>query len=147
MSIISLLATLVLVSQSNIIVDDEFLQLKNKLESYGFEVKLEASPSRGSYGLLNTKTKQIWIDPLVFELGIAKPTLVHEAVHAAQYCAGNGEIETLALTISPPNIARPHFMRYRDLHRRSLEAEAYAVQAQPNSLELVTSLLSKHCSK
>jgi hypothetical protein len=119
--------------------------LKKKLENYGFEVRLEASPVRGSYGLLQTASKQIWIDPLVFELGIAKPTLIHEAVHAAQYCAGNGKIMALGLTISPPNVARPFFMGYKHGMRRHLEAEAYAVQTHPDGLDMVISLLAKHC--
>jgi hypothetical protein len=34
--------------------------------------------------------KKIWINPVVFDLHIANQTLTHEAVHAAQVCAGNG---------------------------------------------------------
>jgi hypothetical protein len=146
MLINSLVASLLLISQSNM-MNDELLKLKKQLESYGFEVRLEASPVRGSYGLLHTESKQIWIDPLVFELGIAKPTLIHEAVHAAQYCAGNGEIQALGLTISPPNVARPFFMRYQHGMRRHLEAEAYAVQTHPDGLEMVMSLLAQYCSQ
>lgn len=139
-----LLASLLLISQSNGI-DKEFLELKTKLENYGFQVRLETSPIRGSYGLLQTSSKQIWIDPLVFELGIAKPTIIHEAVHAAQYCAGKGQIQALGLNISPPNVARPFFMRYKHSLRRHIEAEAYSVQTHPDGLQMVMSLLDKHC--
>lgn len=145
MLINSLLFSVFLISQSTTIIDGDFLLLKNKLESYGFKVLLQASPVRGSYGLLKTTSKQIWIDPLVFQLGIARPTLIHEAVHAAQYCAGNGKIQALGLTISPPNVARPFFMHYENGMTRQLEQEAYAVQTQPDALKLVLSLLSKHC--
>lgn len=147
MFINSLLASVFLISQSTTTInnDQEFLLLKNKLESYGFEVLIKTSPVRGSYGLLNAQSKQIWVDPLVFQLGIAKPTLIHEAVHAAQYCAGNGKMQALGLKISPPNQARPFFMHYQDPTRRHLEQEAFAVQTQPNALELVISLLSQHC--
>lgn len=145
MLIYSFFASLFLISQSNP-VELEFLQLKNQLENYGFEVRLETSPVRGSYGLLQTESKKIWIDPLVFELGIAKPTLIHEAVHAAQYCAGKGKIQPLGLKISPPNIARPFFMQYQHGLTRHLEEEAYAIQTQPDNFDLVTSLLTKYCS-
>lgn len=142
-----LLASVLLISQSNTTVemDPEFLLLKNKLEDYGFEVVLKSPPVRGSYGLFNAESKKIWIDPLVFDLGIAKPTLIHESVHAAQYCAGDGTIQPLGLKISPPNMTRRFFMQYKHGFRRHVEAEAYAVQTQPNALELVTSLLVKYC--
>ena len=139
-----LLASSLIISQAQI--NEDFLLLKNQLESYGFEVRQEASPHRGSYGLLDTKSKTIWIDPIVFELGIALPTLIHEATHAAQFCLGEGEITALALSIKPPNMARPFFTHYQDRNRRHLEAEAYAVQTHPDGLNLVMSLLEKHCS-
>ena len=133
-------------AQSQFVPDNrEFLQLQEKLESYGFIVIIESPPRRSTYGLLQTKTKTIWIEPLVFELGIELPTLIHEATHAAQLCAGNGEITTLNLDFSPPNIARPFFMRYNHGFRRHLEAEAYAIQTHADGLELVISLLNKHC--
>ena len=144
MIINSLLVSSLLISQSTLI-DEQFLLLQNQLEKYGFEVRLETSPVRGSYGLLQTTSKKIWIDPLVFELGIARPTLIHEAVHGAQLCAGNGKMQALGLSISPPNVARPFFMHYQQGMRRHLEAEAYAIQTHPDGLNLVLSLLSQHC--
>lgn len=141
-----LILSLLIISQTNT-PDQEFLQLQNQLKNYGFEVKIEATPVRGSYGLFNPKTKQVLIDPIVFSLGIAKPTLIHEAVHVAQYCKGKGEVKPLGLKISPPNVTRPYFMHYQDSNRRYVEAEAYTVQSQENSLELVTSLISQHCKK
>jgi hypothetical protein len=133
-------------AQSPLIPDNQqFLQLQNQLESYGFTVKIEPPPLRSTYGLLQTKTKTIWIEPLVFELGIELPTLIHEATHAAQLCLGKGEITSLNLDFSPPNIARPFFMHYNHGLRRHLEAEAYAIQTHPDGLNLVLSLLSKHC--
>ncbi len=142
---IILLSFLLAQSQSIPADNHQFLQLQKKLESYGFTVKIEPPPQRSTYGLLQTKTKTIWIEPLVFELGIELPTLIHEATHAAQLCAGNGEITTLNLDFSPPNIARPFFMRYNHGFRRHLEAEAYAIQTHADGLELVISLLNKHC--
>jgi hypothetical protein len=123
----------------------QFSELKERLEKYNFTVKIESPPVRSSYGLLDVKTRTIWIEPIVFDLGIALPTLIHEATHAAQLCGGNGEIRALNLTLSPPNISRPFFTHYNHGLRRHLEAEAYAVQTHPDGYNLVLSLLDKHC--
>ncbi len=128
-------------------VPQEFLNLKNQLEKYGFEVVIELPPKRGAYGLLQVPKKKIWINPVVFDLKIATPTLIHESVHAAQVCAGKGKIKTLGLDIQPMQAARRLFLRYTNIHRQDIEREAYAVQTQPNRLKLATTLLQKHCKK
>ena len=125
--------------------ENKFIGLKQELEKYDFTVKIETTPVRSTYGLLQKQSRTIWINPVVFDLGIALPTLIHEATHAAQLCAGKGEIFPLNLSISPPNIARPYFTHYNHGLRRHLEAEAYAVQTHPQGYQLVTELLQKHC--
>ena len=129
--------------------DFQFESLQTALIDYGFVVKLEIPPYQNKYGikpygLLEGKTKTIWINPVVFDLGNAKPTLIHEATHAAQLCAGEGNFELLNLDIDPPRITHPYFMRYHN-YRKEIEAEAYTVQVQPNSLEIVDRLLDTHC--
>ena len=126
---------------------DKFNTLKNTLENYNFSVKIAPPPQTSTYGLLQVKTRTIWINPIVFDLNIALPTLIHEATHGAQLCAGKGEITSLNLSISPPNIARPYFTHYNHGLRRHLEAEAYAIQTHPDSYEMVMSLLNKYCEK
>ena len=123
----------------------DFLGLKQQLEHYGFQVKIAMPPIRGNYGMLNTKNKMIWINPAVFELGIARPTLIHEAVHAAQLCRGKHQLQLLELETAPPIFARPYFVHYQS-PRREMEAEAYAVQAAPDGLEQVMTLLKQHCA-
>ncbi|MDJ0509592.1 MAG: hypothetical protein QNJ64_10110 [Crocosphaera sp.] len=125
--------------------NEQFNRLKNELEKAGFEVIVALPPKRGAYGLLQVSNRKIWINPVVFDLHIALPTIIHESVHASQVCAGKGEITTLGLTLEPINQARPFFQHYRDLHRQDLEREAYTVQTQPNSFELALSLLRQHC--
>ena len=140
--------------------DPDFVRLKTQLENYGFEVNIAVPPNldlpnqqidfqrrrvRKPYGLLNSKSKSIWINPIVFELGNSNAVLIHEAVHAAQYCAGNGNIQTIGIDIEPIAQARPFFKRYVDVHSQAVEKEAYAVQTQPNSYQLAQSLLEKHC--
>lgn len=147
-----------LVSQTSI-AESKFLTLKNQLEKLGFQVIIALPPLNDSlqpkigynpplprpYGLLESSKKIIWINPVVFDLQIATPTLIHESVHAAQVCAGGGKLKTLGLDIEPINDARPFFLRYAHVHRQDLEKEAYAVQTQPNSFELATSLLQQNC--
>lgn len=123
----------------------EFSELKQRLEKYNFTVKIESPSVRSTYGLLEIKTRTISISPIVFDLGIALPTLIHEATHAAQLCGGKGEIRALNLPFSPPNVSRPFFTHYNNGLRRHLEAEAYAVQTHPDGYNLVLSLLDKYC--
>ena len=133
-----------ILASSLISTDTEFSRLHQVLENSGFEIRLELPPKRGAYGLLQHSSKTIWINPVVFELGIARPTLVHEAVHAAQSCAGQDHLKALGLKIPPPVMTRRFFLRYHS-YRRQLEAEAYTIQVQSNGVELAIALLHQHC--
>ena len=128
------------------IQESSFEMLKKQLEQAKFQVILDLPPQRGAYGLLKADSKKIWINPVVFDLGIAEQTLVHEAVHAAQVCKGKGKLSLLGLEIDPLIYAQPSFMHYADADRKQLEREAYAVQTQSNRVELVLSLLKKYCN-
>ena len=138
------LHTIILVAQVPM-QESSFEIIKKQLEQANFQVILDLPPQRGAYGLLKADSKKIWINPVVFELGIAEQTLIHEAVHAAQVCKGKGKLSLLGLEIDPLIYAQPFFMHYRDADRRELEREAYAVQTQSNRVELVSSLLKKYC--
>lgn len=153
-----LFSSIILISQLPK-ADPQFEQLKTQLESYGFEVNIAVPPNINfpkqqnglrrkdlkPYGMLHPKSKSIWINPIVFELGISKATLIHETVHAAQYCAGNGMLQAINLELEPIPQALPFFKRYVNTQRQNLEKEAYTVQSQPNSYELARSLLEQHC--
>lgn len=140
--------------------DSDFIQLKTHLENYGFQINIAVPPDfnlpnqrrdflrrkvRKPYGVFNTVSKTIWINPVVFELGNSNAVLIHEAVHAAQFCAGKGKIQTIGLDIEPIKQAQPFFKRYVNIHSQAIEKEAYAVQTQPNSYELAQALLDRHC--
>ena len=125
--------------------DPDYVRLQQVLEAYGFEIRWEVPPVRGAYGLLNGPSKVIWINPVVVELGIVLPTLAHEAVHAAQRCAGGDNLAALYLDLEPPKITRPYYLRYHS-HRRELEAEAYTVQVQPDRIDRAIALLHQHCA-
>lgn len=129
---------------------DEFSQLRQTLEDYGFIVTLALPPQPGSYGLLQVSTRTIWINPVVFDLEISIPTLVHEAVHAAQLCNGEGSngsgssLMPLNLGLTPYARAYRLYMRYTGL-RRTLEMEAYTIQARDDRVEYVINLLNSRC--
>jgi hypothetical protein len=125
--------------------DPEFAQLKEKLETLNFKVLISPPPQRGAYGLMNAKSRTIWIHPLTFDLGIASPVLVHEAVHAVQVCKGKGQLASLNLEMEPLVYSRPFWMQYSDIHRKDLEREAFTIQTQPNRFELINSLLKNYC--
>lgn len=123
----------------------EFAQLQQTLENHGFTVTLELPPQRGTYGLLQLSSRTIWINPVVFDLEIAVPTLVHEAVHAVQLCNGiDGNLAPLNLGLTPYTGAYRLYMRYTG-RRRTLEMEAYTIQARTDRIEYVTDLLNSRC--
>lgn len=146
------IATIIAVSLITQVISDgdlsrsnpDFVRLQRVVEEYNFKVKIEPTPVRGAYGLFDSKTRIIWIHPIVFDLGIARPTLIHEAVHAAQLCYGGKTVKALNLEIEPPPMTRRFFMNYEGFSRQ-IEAEAYTVQVQPDGVDLVISLLQKHC--
>lgn len=123
----------------------EFSQLQQSLENHGFTVLLALPPQRGNYGLLQASTRTIWINPVVFDLEISIPTLVHEAVHAAQLCSGpTGSLRPLNLGLEPYARAFRLYMRYTGT-RRTLEMEAYTIQARADRIEYVIGLLDSRC--
>lgn len=123
-----------------------FRAVQAALQRSGFVVKLTPPPQVGAYGLFRPANRTIWIHPIVFELGIAEPTIVHEATHAAQFCRGQGTLTALKLPYQAPAQARRLFQRYNpDQFRSTLEAEAYAVQAQEDRIEQVLKLLQQYC--
>jgi hypothetical protein len=154
-----------------VIGNEEFERLRQVLQHHQIEVVVALPPLRGAYGLFEVRSAKIWINPVVFELGIARQTLIHEAVHGAQYCAtqqyltqqgtslgntdgnninGNNNQEAivlrpLGLELDPPSIVQPYFLRYHDLHHRQVEAEAYTIQVQPAGVDMAIELLQRHC--
>ncbi len=122
----------------------DFQKLQNILTQHNFQVHLKIPPRAGAYGLIQPKTKTIWIHPLTFRLGIARQTLIHEAVHAAQTCYSQGPLLPIGLDVPISKQARPHFLRYHQF-RRHVEAEALTVQGLPNGVDYAIELLNEHC--
>lgn len=125
--------------------DPDFASVKQQLEAKQFKVLLSPPPQRGAYGLINAESRTIWIHPLTFELGIAVPVIIHEAVHAAQVCKGKGQLAPLGVTAEPLVYAQPFWLRYGNIHRQDLEREAFTIQTQPNRMALVSGYLNQFC--
>ena len=126
--------------------EQQFDILKTELEQYKFHVLIEMQVKRGPfYGQVTQNNREVWLNPVIFDLQIATPVIVHESVHAAQLCKGKGKFAQLELKYNPIIYAKRFFNFYIDNNRKELEKEAYAVQTQPNSFELASSLLKKYC--
>jgi hypothetical protein len=151
------LPSLVALVPPDLDADPQTLELVQTLERSGFPVQWEQPPVWGTYGLLEVKERSIWINPVVFELGIARPTIVHEAVHAVQFCAAAAQnssslpqsiedLSPLGLGITPSPLVRPYILRYSNSQRRQLELEAYALQAEPDGVDRAIELLQDYCN-
>lgn len=125
--------------------DQDFNRLLQTLNQYGFQVVLERPPISKAYGLIEPKTKTIWIHPITIDLGISKQTLIHEAVHAAQSCYNQSPLLPIGLEVPIAKATRKQYWRYHNF-RRHVEAEALTVQGLPNGVDYAQELLAKHCS-
>ena len=118
------------------------------LEQRGWKVLLEAPPRKGIYGMANSRKKTLWVHPITEAMGIMPQTFVHEAVHAVQSCK-TGKMKPLGY--QPPldyAIDRAVFnnlYRNYDTGKWDIEREAFAIQAQPNRIELIKQLIAAHC--
>lgn len=130
---------------SESVKSEAFIRLQQTLEEDGFRVVFQRPPKRNTYGSLYVETKTILINPVVFDLGNAEATLVHEAVHAAQLCASGQPLRSLGLSVSKDKRLRRFYLRYEGA-LRPIEAEAYSIQIHPQKVDQAIFLLQKHCS-
>ena len=69
--------------------------LQQVLLRHGFRIEARQPPGR-AYGRFIPSRKLLEISPLVRDLGITRPVLLHEAVHAAQSCP-NGTLSLIGI--------------------------------------------------
>jgi hypothetical protein len=128
----------------------DFQPLLLALKQQGFRLRLEPPPRRGVYGLFEASTRTLWIAPISQELGIARQTLLHEAVHAAQSCP-TGVLRPVGWSLPlTPLIEREIsgiLIRGYQHHNRALELEAFALQGQPNAVALLVQALQQRCRR
>ena len=123
--------------------------LQHALLRYGFRIEMRQLPGR-AYGRFIPAQKLIQISPIVNELGITWPVLLHEAVHAAQSCP-KGKLTLLGIKrkADPAVESRIRYLlshHYLQEHM-ALEKEAFLVQGQADAEALVIKALKERCQR
>ena len=121
--------------------------LQQTLLRQGFQIEVRQPPG-GAYGRFISSRKLLEISPLVRDLGITRPVLLHEAVHAAQSCP-DGQLTLLKLDrqSSPVVESRIRYLlknHYSQEHQ-ALEQEAFRLQSQPDAEALIIAALERRC--
>ena len=132
-------------TQPNLTLDQ--LSLVRALEQKGFTVLFEHPPKQKAYGLFLSKSKELYISPLAFELGIGQAVFVHEAIHAAQSCP-SGTLTSLGWKPQKNRIIAQEISGIvtRSYHaNQHLEREAFHGQAQENAIPRVINALKSRC--
>ncbi len=127
---------------------EDLNRLRLALTEAGYKVKFEDPPMQGAYGLVNIKTKTIWIAPITQEMGIFRTTFLHESVHAAQACK-TGELNTIGWKHEVDNAVRVSIesILYRKYpsNKFEIEREAFQMQGQPDAVGKIVEVLEKNC--
>ena len=140
-----LLALLLLWPERAITAD--LTTLQQELLRHGFRIEVRQPPGR-AYGRFIPSRKLLEISPLVRDLGITRPVLLHEAVHAAQSCP-EGRLTPLKLQRQSSPVVESR-IRYLLSHHYSqehqlLEQEAFRLQSQPDAEALIIAALNQRC--
>ena len=119
------------------------------LRSHGFRVRIALPPQRRAYGQYEPASRTLWLSPLSFELGIARQTFLHEAVHAAQSCPDGKVLRPIGWTLPLQPVVRNEIgglvLNGYAVHNRVLEQEAFALQGQPDAVPLLLRALAQRC--
>ena len=123
--------------------------LQQELLRHGFRIEVRQPPGR-AYGRFIPSRKLLEISPLVRDLGITRPVLLHEAVHAAQSCP-EGRLTPLNLQRQTSPVVESR-IRYLLTHHYSqehqlLEQEAFRLQSQPDAEVLIIAALNQRCPR
>ena len=123
-------------------------QLQRSLLRHGFTIEVRQPPGQ-AYGRFIPAQRRLEISPLVQELGISRPVLLHEAVHAAQSCP-DGTLSLIGVQ-RPVDPAVGSRIRYLLRHHykpntAAVEQEAFVIQSQPDAEQLIITALNQRCS-
>ena len=123
-------------------------QLQRSLLRHGFTIEVQQPPGQ-AYGRFIPAEKRLEISPLVQDLGITRPVLLHEAVHAAQSCP-HGTLSLIGVQrpVEPAVESRIRYLlrNHYKPNRPALEQEAFVIQSQPDAEQLIITALNKRCS-
>lgn len=129
-------------------IPPSFIPLVQALRQAGYQFRFETPPIAGAYGATDSLKKIVWVAPISVDMGIARQTLIHEAVHAAQACP-TGRYELIGWSITLPNSVDRSIegILYRSYsHKRfPVEREAFFMQSHPNAVPMIISALKERC--
>ena len=127
---------------------NNLMPLVQILRDAGYQVYFSKPPIPGTYGTTNAREKKIWIAPISVDMGIARQTLIHEAVHAAQGCP-NGKYKPIGWDISLPKNVEVTIKQilYQKYARKDymIEKEAFYMQSHPQAFEKISNALKQRC--
>ena len=123
-------------------------ELQRSLRRHGFTIEVRQPPGQ-AYGRFIPAQRRLEISPLVQELGISRPVLLHEAVHAAQSCP-DGTLSLIGVQrpVDPAVGSRIRYLlrNHYKPNRAALEQEAFMIQSQPDAEQLIINALNQRCS-
>ena len=123
-------------------------QLQRSLLHHGFRIDVRQPPGQ-AYGRFISAEKRLEISPLVQELGITRPVLLHEAVHAAQSCP-HGSLTLIGVqrSVDPAVASRIRYLlsNHYKPNSAAVEQEAFVIQSQPDAEQLIITALDQRCS-
>ena len=133
---------------AEVVLPDDLNSLRRSLSEAGYEVKLQKPPMEGAYGLVNKKSKTIWIAPIAKQMGVFRTTFIHESVHAAQTCK-TGEFEPIGWNLEVDEAVRVSiesilYRRYPS-NKFDIEREAFLMQGQPDAITRIQRVLKENC--
>ena len=127
---------------------EDLNSLRKSLSEAGYEVRIQKPPLEGAYGLVNKKSKTIWIAPIAKEMGVFRTTFIHESVHAAQTCK-TGEFEPIGWNLQVDDAVRVSIesILYRQYpsSKFDIEREAFLMQGQPDAINRIQKVLKENC--
>ena len=123
-------------------------ELQRSLLRHGFSIDVRQPPGK-AYGRFIPAEKRLEISPLVRELGITRPVLLHEAVHAAQSCP-DGALSLIGVQrpVDPAVESQIRYMlrNHYKPNEAAVEQEAFMSQSQPDAEQRIITALNQRCS-
>ena len=133
---------------AEVVLAEDLNSLRKSLSEAGYEVRIQKPPMEGAYGLVNKKSKTIWIAPIAKQMGVFRTTFIHESVHAAQACK-TGEFEAIGWNLEVDEAVRVSIesILYRQYpsNKFDIEREAFLMQGQPDAITRIQKVLKENC--
>ena len=133
---------------ADVVLAQDLNSLRISLSEAGYKVRIQKPPMEGAYGLVNKKSKTIWIAPIAMDMGVFRTTFIHESVHAAQACK-TGEFQPIGWNLEVDDAVRLSIesILYRKYSsdKFDIEREAFLMQGQPDAIIRIQKVLKENC--